>query len=700
MTDGLAPGVSVIVPTYAGAGRIGHTLASLARQDLDRVSFEIVVVANGPDDGTAQLVRSFRATHADLQLRLITLPEPDLAAAMNIGIAAARREHVTMLDDDDEVSAEYLAGLLAHAAPGVIVHGYVADVRQIGGLPDYDTYINRSLAKAAGRLVHPDDARAALSFNTAKIVSTRLAQTVPWRADLHVAPDVVFWHELTNRYRLAIQVVERAAHVVYYRLVRTGSHSRPTERSWENAVTARLEAMAALRPITSDPSQYLHSVSTGACRALARSVGAHLLTRPDEHPRLVEEVARRGIDDTFWPAFNQNRARDLVIAYVFPPISDTSALVAARRVRNRGSAVDVITHDMTGWRHQDLSGARVVAPYVANTAVIAGKPYFASWRNMVRFSREGLAAAEGWAATQGEYRSVYSRSMWPASHVLGALYKLRHPEVRWDAEFSDPMSRDIHGELRGGERGDDELSQEIELALEAAGFPAPADTTLCEWIEHATYALADEIMFTNEQQRTYMLEHVADPRLRSRILQHSVISHHPVPPADFYRMSPVDYPLDVDRINIGYFGVFYATRGLTEVVEAIERLEESVRSRLSLHVFTADPEALKAELRGRPALEQTIVVNGYLPYLDFLHVTTLFDCLLVNDYRSQGTHTINPYLPAKVSDYRGSGTPIWAVVEPGSILSGQQTAFSSRLGDVEGAVRALSEIVATPSPRR
>ena len=55
---------------------------------------------------------------------------------------------------------------------------------------------------------------------------------------------------------------------------------------------------------------------------------------------------------------------------------------------------------------------------------------------------------------------------------------------------------------------------------------------------------------------------------------------------------------------------------------------------------------------------------------------------------------INPYLPSKISDYRGSGTPIWSIVEPGSVLSTLTTAYRSTLGDAEGALRVIREIIA------
>ncbi|MCW2830065.1 MAG: glycosyltransferase family 4 protein, partial [Aeromicrobium sp.] len=291
------------------------------------------------------------------------------------------------------------------------------------------------------------------------------------------------------------------------------------------------------------------------------------------------------------------------------------------------------------------------------------------------------------------YRSVYSRAMWPSSHVLGALYKVRRPDTQWIAEFSDPLSHDVQNEPRKGQKGDDALTAELDAALVAAGHPARDGVRLLPWIEHLAYALADELWFTNENQRAVMLELIDDPALRARVLERSVVSAHPTLPPEFYQMSDVSYPLDPNAVHLAYFGAFYATRGLTELVEAVKTLPPASRRKLKVHVFTKDPRELTAELE-TAELGDTFVANGYAPYLDFLHLTTKFDGLIVNDAATLDTHHVNPYLPSKLSDYLGSGVPIWAIVEPGSVLSKTELAHVSELGDVAGARRVLDEVIA------
>ena len=84
-------------------------------------------------------------------------------------------------------------------------------------------------------------------------------------------------------------------------------------------------------------------------------------------------------------------------------------------------------------------------------------------------------------------------------------------------------------------------------------------------------------------------------------------------------------------------------------------------------------------------------VNGYRPFLEFLNLTTRFDVLLVNDADHEG---INPYLPSKLSDYLGSGSDVWAISQPGSVLSREQVAYATSLHDVGAAAEVLTRIAA------
>jgi glycosyltransferase involved in cell wall biosynthesis len=385
-------------------------------------------------------------------------------------------------------------------------------------------------------------------------------------------------------------------------------------------------------------------------------------------------------------------ARDLAILYSFLPHVDTSALVAARRIRERGVVVDVITQDLGSMLATDPASLAISDGFVDRVATMTAPATWVQWPHITEFCDQATAAIAELEAEQGPYRSVYSRSMWPTSHVMAALHVIRHPGVPWLAEFSDPMLFNVHGEHRKAKVHDDALLAELRAGLEAVGVQPPRSRRLYEWVEILAYALADTILFTNTNQRDYMLGYCADQQLAASVRERSTVQAHPTLPAEFYRMADSDYVLDPDLVHVAYFGVFYATRGLTEVAEALRTLPAEVRTKLRLHVFTDKPDTVTADMREH-GLDDVVLARPYVGYLEFLNLTTRFDTLLVNDANTAGGHGVNPYLPSKWSDYAGSGRPVWAIVEEGSVLSRTDTTYRSMLGDAAGAAAVLRRIV-------
>jgi len=217
------------------------------------------------------------------------------------------------------------------------------------------------------------------------------------------------------------------------------------------------------------------------------------------------------------------------------------------------------------------------------------------------------------------------------------------------------------------------------------------------WCEQIAYAVADQLLFTNARQRDHMLSYCSNGTLAELAQAKAVVSPHPTLPRDFYTRVHSGYRIDEEAVNLAYFGAFYSTRDLDDILVAIAGTESAVQSRLRLHVFTGKPSALTDRLAGL-GLSNVVAANPYVDYLEFLNLSTRFDCLIVNDAATADSHQFNPYLPSKLSDYIGSGTPVWGLVEPGSPLSGHALEFASPIGDVLAARTVLARMVAEKFP--
>ena len=83
--------VSVVVPAYNEAGRIGAVLDPIVTSEFID---EVIVVDDGSEDGTAEEAKGF-------PVRVVTLPENrGKAAALAVGVAEARNNTLLFLDAD------------------------------------------------------------------------------------------------------------------------------------------------------------------------------------------------------------------------------------------------------------------------------------------------------------------------------------------------------------------------------------------------------------------------------------------------------------------------------------------------------------------------------------------------------------------------------------------------------------------------
>jgi glycosyltransferase involved in cell wall biosynthesis len=106
-------GISVIVCCYNSGKRIRDTLLALSKQkDTGEFSWELLLVDNGSNDGTAALASNiWQETGLQIPLRIIYETKQGLSYARSSGIHAARYSIVLFCDDDNWLCPGYLSGV-------------------------------------------------------------------------------------------------------------------------------------------------------------------------------------------------------------------------------------------------------------------------------------------------------------------------------------------------------------------------------------------------------------------------------------------------------------------------------------------------------------------------------------------------------------------------------------------------------------
>ena len=147
--------LSVAIPVHNEETDIQGTLMALAAQvdlngkDLDRVRYEVLVLANNCTDRTGEIVREFAARHPSMRLHLIEIvlldPHAHVGAARRLVMDEAcrrleglgrRRGVIAATDGDTRVRPRWVAANLAEVAAGADAVGgrILAEPTQIAAL--------------------------------------------------------------------------------------------------------------------------------------------------------------------------------------------------------------------------------------------------------------------------------------------------------------------------------------------------------------------------------------------------------------------------------------------------------------------------------------------------------------------------------------------------------------------------------------
>ncbi|TYL38880.1 glycosyltransferase family 2 [Natronococcus pandeyae] len=105
--------LSVVVPVYNDPAGIETTLQSLTDQTRSASDYEVLVVDNGSDDGTRDVVRTYRERYPELVSLLVEDEIQSSYAARNEGVRHARGQIIAFVDADMTVDETWAESVVA-----------------------------------------------------------------------------------------------------------------------------------------------------------------------------------------------------------------------------------------------------------------------------------------------------------------------------------------------------------------------------------------------------------------------------------------------------------------------------------------------------------------------------------------------------------------------------------------------------------
>ncbi|QYA33530.1 glycosyltransferase [Macrococcus psychrotolerans] len=647
-------GISVIVPLYKSRKYLHQLIENI--NTFRTTTFEVIFVLNGDKDSVEEDRETLNSLTKEFTYHIIESGH-GASIARNKGIEIAQYSHTLFLDADDTLHPHTLFELSKHLdfANISVFHLYNVHNEEI----EQDNIIEKEKNQLKGQLTSDYmKLTKILSMNGAKLIPTHYLKTIRFDETLTSGEDVVLMTHIIARFRPLINVIDSTA-CVYYRHLTEHSVSRQS-MSYAFNVTDRISVIQALAQLLDTEDDIsIRQFIMNRMDAQAGFINRYLHHDVTAYQQVIQDLQRIHAEYLPYQTVNKGLAQTLYIGYCFAPYNDTSGVILGKRIAERKVPADVISNNMSDVRTTDYTLNELSDPYIAKHYGINSKSSFSNYQLMNVFVQQGTKKLRN-----NTYKEIYSRVLWPASHLLA--WKLKTNNTKWIAEFSDPVLYDIKNKERHSKVPFTYVNR-IKRQAPAEYHPY-IDNNLYNLVELLPFIFADEIVFTNNKQRTQMIKRFTED-IQQSIIKKSVIRPHPTLCAHYYEKQRALITVDKATFNIGYFGNFYETRGLKEIQELIdhpELIEALNLSNLPLafHIFTSSP----ASVRQMVSLYEMTQVNVHeaLPYFEFLNATKQFDALIVMDAHTKGIKEENPYLPSKLSDYKGSGVPVIAYCEKGS----------------------------------
>ncbi|HTX61950.1 MAG TPA: glycosyltransferase [Methanobacterium sp.] len=711
--------VSIIIPVYNVEKYLEECLESLINQTLKDI--EIICVNDGSTDNSIEILEEY--AKKDERIKVLDKKHCGISVARNRGMEHATGEYMGFIDSDDWTDPTMFEKLYQNArlydtdismCPILLVNETSAHLNRDTNYFDLtcfsDDFDNRAF--------RPEETREFV-FDIAVNVFNKIYRTEFLRRIHAKFPESLIFEDVSffyDTYLKASKISLVREFLIYHRVNRSNSITATGNRKHFDTITTQNLMLECFQSIPDFEEYKTELYNKKIFRIIRRYFEVDPKLRPEFYELIKKDFLkmdltideldklRSGNKRSYINIVNSNShlefeltpcelskpLKKLVISYCFPPYADVDAHVMAKHIWEQGDLVDVVQNDMSDNRNMDEQSMDLIEDIVENQVIINSRTTFGNWEHIKEFCKKGMDEIIQMVNDKGKYQEIYSRSMFPASHFLAFDYKIKFPRVLWIAEFSEPIIFNTDGKVRKSKIEDQKFLEKVEKLLSQGNYPSFRYDDVYFSSEFLPYIFADILIFNNENQKDFTVKNFPVKEIADIIASKSLIKIHPTLKEKFYHRVESKYVLNRNYVNLAYFGSFYRSRNLNDIFYALFSLEDSYRDECKIHIFTPDVESFQKSQICNPVMEN-LEINSDVSFLEFLNLTTKFDCLIVADVPTNGD--INPYLTSKYSDYLGSGTDIWALYEEGSAISRLNVKYRSILGSVASTRELLKQII-------
>ncbi len=350
----------------------------------------------------------------------------------------------------------------------------------------------------------------------------------------------------------------------------------------------------------------------------------------------------------------------LVISWFYPPINSSEGLVTFKLINNSKFEYDVFTQSsVEDWTY----GSNVSYKNNNNVKVITSNAnYIPFWV---------AEAVEYFRKNRDKYDAIMTRTMPQECHIAGIKIKKEFPDVKWIASFGDPIDKNpyhhincslfSYSSLKNFINKDAELRFKLspkrilkDMIWEIRHKPARKLRNELKYIQETTIKMADRIIFNNESQKKYMIGDNIDTLSKSIVIHHSYDK-------SFYKINNTS-KTNNKKLRFLFVGHLDEIRNVTPLLIAINSLkkaDEKLSEKVEFVFYGNMSNTDKLYIMDNQLFD-VVKKEKAIDYQQSLTEMCNADWLIHTDGNISSVVSENIFFAAKIVDYFGSGTNIFA----------------------------------------
>lgn len=217
--------VAIIIPTYKPGDYLNKCLDSVEKQTLKKSDYCVYIGLNGPKDDYERLVKACLEKFT-FNYKYFYLSNSGVSFARNELIENSTQDYLVFLDDDDQISPNYLENLLSITTSTTMgianVVNFTRDRKN-----QFENYIGKSFSELAPKGKSLFQYRKYFSSPWGKMLHRNMIKQTRFDTHLSLGEDGLFMASLSKN----IESFEKSSSdTIYYVNVRENSSSRSRSR--------------------------------------------------------------------------------------------------------------------------------------------------------------------------------------------------------------------------------------------------------------------------------------------------------------------------------------------------------------------------------------------------------------------------------------------------------------------------------------